>query len=158
MPARYIRASPEVKQVATMMRRIFALGFLPAVIFLSGAAAADDTDRFDGVWNTTVTCSNTAGALGYSYQFTSTVKDGVLHGERGTEGRAGWLRLDGTIQPDGRATIHAKGLVGKQKHALDQQARGTPYAYEMVGKFTEKEGSGKRVKSRPCEVTFTKKE
>jgi hypothetical protein len=128
------------------------------VMFLNRTEAANDAGRFDGVWSTTLTCSTTAGALGYSYHFTSTVKNGVLHAERLAEGQPGWLQLDGTIQPDGKATIHAKGLVGEQKHAFGQQPAGTSYAYQIVGKFTAKEGSGKRVKSRPCEVTFTKNE
>jgi len=139
------------------MRRIVGLGVFFAVMFLNCAEAANDGSRFDGVWNTTLTCSTTVGALGYSYQFTSTVKNGVLHGERLVEGQPGWLRLDGAIQPDGKAEIHAKGLVGERKHALHQQPAGTPYAYQIVGQFTAKEGTGKRVKSRPCEVTFTKK-
>jgi hypothetical protein len=54
--------------------------------------------------------------------------------------------------------IHAKGLAGERKHALGQEPAGTPYAYQIVGKFTDKEGTGKRVKSRPWAVTFTKSE
>jgi hypothetical protein len=138
------------------MRRAIGPSIFLALTFLSRAQGAADTATFDGVWNTSLTCSTTAGALGYSYQFSSTVKGGVLHGERGVEGAPGWLRIDGTIQPDGRAKIHAKGLVGEQKHALGQEPAGTPYAYRIEGKFTATEGNGKRVKSRPCEITFAK--
>jgi hypothetical protein len=138
-----------------MRRTVGPIIFL-ALIFLHPVLGATDTATFDGVWNTTLSCSTTAGALGYSYQFPSTVKGGVLHGERGAEGQPGWLRLDGTIQPDGRAKIHAKGLVGEQKSALGQEPAGTPYAYRIEGKFTATEGTGKRVKSRACEITFVK--
>jgi hypothetical protein len=140
------------------MRRIVGLSIFLAVLFLNRAGAADDTRPFDGVWNTSLTCSTTLGALGYSYQFTSTVKNGVLHGERLVKGQPGWLELDGTIQPDGKASLHAMGIVGERKHALGQEPAGTPYAYQIVGQFTAKEGTGKRVKSRPCKVSFTKNE
>ena len=46
---------------------------LPIVSF------ASDTQRFDGKWLTTVSCPNVRDALGFSFQFVSTVKDGVFH-------------------------------------------------------------------------------
>lgn len=140
------------------MRRTLGPSIFLALMFLNRAQGAIDTAPFDGVWNTTLTCSMTAGALPYSYQFQSAVKDGVLHGEKGVKGAPGWLELDGTIQPDGKARIHARGLVGSQKAALGQRPPGTPYAYRIEGKFTNKEGTGKRVRSRLCGVTFVKGE
>jgi hypothetical protein len=140
------------------MRRALGLTICLALVFLSRAQAANEAARFDGVWNTTVSCSNTAGALGYSFQFLSTVKDGVLHGEKGAQGKPGWLQLDGNIRPDGTAKIYAKGLVGAQEYAVGQRPAGTLYGYHVVGKFSDKEGSGKRVEGRPCDVTFVKKE
>jgi hypothetical protein len=140
------------------MRRTLGPSIFLALMFLNRAQGAVDPPPFDGVWNTTLTCSMAAGALPYSYQFQSTVKDGVLHGEKGVKGASGWLELDGTIQPNGKARIHAQGLVGSQKAALGQRPVGTPYAYGIEGKFTDKEGTGKRVRSRLCGVTFVKSE
>ncbi len=59
------------------------------LILLPGVALAADTRRFDGMWQTTVSCAAVRDALGYSYRFVSTVKDGVLHGLRGAAGQPG---------------------------------------------------------------------
>ena len=139
------------------MRRAIGLGICIVVICLGAASAEDDAKRFDGNWDTTVSCSNTAGALGYSYQITSTVKDGVLHGEKGEKGKPGWLELDGKILPDGTMKIYAKGLVGAQEVAVGHRPRGSAFGYHVEGKFSEKEGNGKRVEGRPCELDFAKK-
>lgn len=139
------------------MRRAIGLSICLAFIFLTDAQGATEPARFDGTWDTTVSCSNASGALGYSFQFSSTVKDGVLHGEKGGKGKPGWLRLQGNIQPDGTAKIYAKGLVGAQEYAVGRRPAGTEYGYHIVGKFSDKEGTGKRVEGRPCEVTFARK-
>jgi hypothetical protein len=41
---------------------------------------SSDKTRFDGTWQATISCSNAAGAQGYTRQITSQVKDGVFHG------------------------------------------------------------------------------
>jgi hypothetical protein len=139
------------------MKRTLALTICLGSMFLSDANG-DDAARFDGTWDTTVSCSNTSGAMGYSLQFPSAVKDGVLHGEKGTEGKPGWLQLRGAIQPDGTAKLYAKGLVGAQEYAVGHRPAGTEYGYHVVGKFSGQEGTGKRVEGRACEVTFAKKQ
>ena len=79
------------------------MGFLTIVIVatlsLAPLCAADD-HFFDGAWDTTVSCENAAGALGYSFRFDSIVKDAVLHGDKGHKGKPGWFQLDGKIAPD----------------------------------------------------------
>ncbi len=139
------------------MRRTIGLGICIVVICLNAASSEDDTKRFDGTWDTTVSCSNTEGALGYSYQFPSTVKDGVLHGEKGDKGKPGWFVLDGKILPDGTMKLYAKGLVGAEEVAVGHRPRGSAFGYHVEGKFSEKEGTGKRVEGRPCEADFAKK-
>ena len=139
------------------MRRRIALGICTVVMGFVAANAQDDTKRFDGTWDTTVSCSNTEGASGYSYQFPSTVKDGVLHGEKGEKGKPGRFELDGKILPDGTMKLYAKGLVGAQEVAVGHRPRGSAFGYHVEGKFSEKEGNGKRVEGRPCEVEFAKK-
>jgi len=139
------------------MRRAIGLGICIVVICLNAASAEDDAKGFDGTWDTTVSCSNTEGALGYSYQFPSTVKDGVLHGEKGDKGKPGRFELDGKILPDGTMKLYAKGLVGAEEVAVGHRPRGSAFGYHVEGKFSEKEGTGKRVEGRPCEVDFAKK-
>jgi hypothetical protein len=118
--------------------------------------AADDR-RFDGTWDTVLSCENAAGALGYSFKFPSVVKDGMLHGQKGTKGKPGWLQLDGKILPDGSANLYADGLVGASEVAVGHRPAGTQYGYHVDAKFTEESGTGKRVEGRPCSVTFARK-
>ena len=113
--------------------------------------------RFDGTWETIVSCENASGALGYSYKFPSIVKDSVLHGEKGTKGKPGWFQLDGKILGDGGAKFYADGLVGASEAAVGHIPAGSEYGYHVDAKFTEESGTGKRVEGRPCSVTFTKK-
>jgi hypothetical protein len=83
------------------MSKIAAL--LCSVVLSLGVAHADDSKRhFDGAWDTILSCTNSNGALGYSFEFVSTVKDGVLHGEKGDKGKPGWLQLDGEIHLDSK--------------------------------------------------------
>jgi hypothetical protein len=121
------------------------------------AKAEEAAGRFDGSWDTTVSCRNAAGALAYTYQFSSTVKDSVLHGERGIKGKPGWLEIDGTIQSDGTANLNANGLVGSEKHALGERPPGTPYKYQINAKFADRDGTGKRTRQRQCDLTFHKR-
>jgi hypothetical protein len=133
---------------------ICALCLLGAV----GAPRADEQPgRFDGVWTTVVACAMAGAAVPYSYEFDSTVKNGVLHGERGVKGAPGWLELDGHILPDGSASIAAHGLVGHERAALDERPAGTPYKYSVDARFEANAGTGHRVKGRACSVTFTRK-
>jgi hypothetical protein len=76
-----------------MKRVVFLL--LCALFLCSGVSRAADPDRFDGTWDTVLSCSNTDGALGYSFKFPSIVKDSTLHGEKGTKGQPGWLQIQG---------------------------------------------------------------
>jgi len=127
------------------------------VLLVSGAARADEADaRFDGAWETTLSCSTADGALGYVFQFTTQVKNGLLHGEKGIKGTPGWLELDGKILADGSSRIHADGLVGTSSHALEHRPPGTPYAYRITAQFSDASGTGSRVGVRPCTLAFTK--
>jgi hypothetical protein len=129
-----------------------------SVLAYSGAAQSDDNaKRFDGSWDTILSCSNAAGALGYSFEFLSTVKDGALHGEKGTKGEPGWLQVDGTIPPDGHASLYATGLVGASEVAVGHRPPGTQYGYHVDAEFADSSGKGHRVEGRPCMVTFNKK-
>jgi hypothetical protein len=118
------------------------------------APAGQDARRFDGVWDTVLSCPNDAGAMGYSFRFDSVVKDGALHGDKGKKGQAGWLEINGKIGADGVSHLLANGLVGASEYAVGKRPAGTEYAYKIEAKFVDDEGKGKRVEGRPCEVAF----
>lgn len=124
---------------------------LPAAAW---ADAPGGVARFDGDWVATVSCPNSNGALGYSFEAPTQIKDGVLHGERMHAGEPGWLVLDGRIEPDGQAKLYAKGLVGAAPFAVGQRPKGTDYGYHVIARFEDKRGSGTRVEGRPCDLEF----
>ncbi len=133
--------------------------FLPALVLLllASVSFASDTQRFDGKWVTTVSCEPARGALGFSYQFTSTVSDGVIHGLHGTEGQPGSLQIDGTIPPDGSAALYAKGRTGSKEFVPGRDTPpGTEYGYNIKAHFDASTGSGTRVEGRPCTLKFVK--
>jgi len=131
-----------------------ATALLPAAAV---AGPGDDPARFDGAWTATVTCPNASGALGYAFDVPSQVKAGVYHGERLGAGEPGWLTLDGRIETDGKAMLHAKGLVGASPMAVGQRPRGTDYGYDVAAQFDGSHGSGSRVEGRRCDLTFVRK-
>jgi hypothetical protein len=136
---------------------ILALVIFALVLCAPSFLAAADDNRFDGTWETVLSCENAAGALGYSYKFPSIVRDGTLHGEKGNKGKPGWLQLDGKILSDGSSNIYADGLVGAAEAAVGRRPAGTQYGYHVDAKFAEDgSGTGKRVEGRPCSVTFTR--
>jgi len=119
-------------------------------------ARADDKYPFDGTWDTVLSCTNSTGALGYSFKFPSIVKEGVLHGEKGSKGEPGWLSLDGKVFRDGSADLYVDGIVGAAPYAVGQRPAGTHYDYHLDSRFSGTSGSGKRVEGRPCTAVFTK--
>ena len=123
----------------------------------SSPPAAPGAGTFDGTWNATVECSrHMDGALGYSLEFIVRVKNGFLSGEKGAEGEPGSLRLEGEIQPDGNASLHAKGRTGDPRFNASRARSGTPYAYDVMARFDGSHGTGHRVQVRKCDLTFTK--
>ena len=135
--------------------RLSAILVLATLALVSLCVAEDHP--FDGAWDTSASCENAAGALGYSYRFDSIVKDDVLHGERGDRGKPGWFQLDGKIAPDGTARFYADGLVGASETAVGHRRAGTRYNYHVEAKFSGDSGTGKRVEGRPCTVEFKRK-
>jgi hypothetical protein len=121
-------------------------------------AAADPPHRhFDGNWTSVLSCANAKGALGYSFEFPATIRDDVLHAEKGTPGEPGWLQIDGVIGADGAASLYAKGLVGAAPYAVGERPAGSAYGYHIDARFAAASGSGVRVEGRPCSVTFTRR-
>ena len=112
-------------------------------------ASGEGTQRFDGGWQGTVVCSNAGSYEGYTISVTGQVKDNVFHAEYGVESQPGWLSIDGTIQADGSAELHAQGRTGRTSGLTPN----TPYGYTILAKFSGSSGNGARKEQRPC--TFT---
>ena len=138
-------------QQATGLLAALALTLLPSV------AAAGGGQNFDGQWQTTVSCLDSRGGLGYSYRFLGVVKDGVYHGLHGTLGQPGSLQVDGPIAADGTGKLYAQGLTGSKEFVPGTDTpRGTDYGYHIDAHFGATAGTGNRVEGRPCTVEFTR--
>ena len=120
------------------------------------ASAAAEGAHYDGTWSVAVVCAPAEGASAYKVELIAQVKDNVLRGEQGADGKPGWLRLDGTIQADGSATLDAQGLTGDPKYNLRGLAQGVPYAYHVAAHFDANRGAGRRLELRACDLRFAK--
>ena len=127
------------------MRRLPALF---AVLLLGcppDFASAAATQRYDGTWQTTVSCAAARDALGYSFRFISMVKNGVLHGQHGTPGQASSLQIDGSIEADGSGKLYAKGFTGSKEYVPGRDTpSGTEYGYDIDARFGQSTGTGTR--------------
>src|ERR1700722_17483366 len=100
------------------MRSVSLVTILFAVSIIMFAETAVAETTFDGTWSVTTNVhdyKNPNGTMSraYTWQFPMTVKNGVLHGERGKRGSYDFLEINGTITADGDATIQAEGITGK---------------------------------------------
>jgi hypothetical protein len=129
---------------------------LTAPCLAAGTLADEAKGRFDGIWDTVLSCPNSNGALGYSFEFQAVVTQGVLHAEKGNKGEPGWLQIDGTIAADGSASLYAAGLVGAAPFAVGQRPAGSQYGYHIDTRFTDTAGEGHRVEGRPCSLSLKK--
>ena len=115
------------------------------------------TRRFDGTWQSTISCAAAAGGKAFTLQLTAQVKDGNFHGQRGTEGKPTWLTLDGKIQVDGSAELYAQGITGNAAYAIGNAPEGSTVSYHIQAKFEGSSGTGARVELRPCNFTALKR-
>lgn len=138
----------------------FALPMILAAaggLYVAAAPAALAATRFDGNWAVTLVCQATAdGAKPYTWQFPAQVRDGGMRGQHGTPGQAYSMTLEGTIRPDGSATMTASGLTGSASTTLGRVSTGTPYSFPVTARFDGASGSGQRVGGRACTFTFSR--
>jgi len=144
------------------MRKTACLLTAIALLLLPAASIAQDHPdhslRFDGKWQTTVSCEPLRGALGFSYQFMSVVKNGNFHGLHGTQDEPGYLVIDGPIGEDGVGKLYANGKTGSKEYVPgNDTAKGTEFGYHIRSHFDERHGEGTRVEGRACTLEFDKK-
>lgn len=136
--------------------------FLLAIFFTALAGFGQGAGRFDGTWNTTVTCDPKGNTLGYTLHFVSNVSNDVLHGSRGSAGQPGYLAIDGKIGNGGNAKLTASGNSASAAYTHGPiKTVGEEYSYEVKSQFTDNEGKGERstglgIVGRPCHWTFEK--
>jgi hypothetical protein len=138
-------------------RRNFPRAAALAAVLLPCLAHAQDANRFDGKWTTTVTCKNVKNPGG-PVRFTTEVIDGVLAGQFGADDAPGFLRIDGKVTPAGVGHIYANGRTGAAESVAGRDIpAGSEYKYYVQAKFEGKAGSGNRVEGRACAFKFEKK-
>jgi len=127
--------------------------------FLAGGQAP--VAQFDGTWTTTMACDASANMPAYKWTFVGTITNGAFHGQHGEQGGPGYMVMDGPINADGSAKLHAKGTVQAGKAGIVTQLKGNKYDYYVEAKFTDTSGTGKRdegagILGRPCSFQFSK--
>lgn len=141
--------------------RMRKLGILLAVCAPFALWAQSPGAQFDGTWTTTMACEASTHMPAYQWTFVSTITNSSFHGQHGEEGGPGYLIIDGPINPDGSAKLHAKGTVQAGKAGIVTQLKGNKYDYNIEAKFAGNSGTGKRdegagILGRPCTFAFTK--
>jgi hypothetical protein len=132
-----------------------------AALLLSPAASipqdrADHSNRFDGKWQTTLSCSAIGDAQAFTWRFISEVKDGFLRGLQGVEGKPASLLIEGTIGDDGVGKLYATGHTGQKQYVPGDTPVGTEFNYHIKSQFGDRTGTGTRVEGRPCSYEFEK--
>jgi curli biogenesis system outer membrane secretion channel CsgG len=103
-----------------------------------GEAARSDPRRFDGDWNTNIACAPLRGGQSYHIHLKARVKEGVFHGQQGTDGIGPFLTLDWKINLDGSAYISANGLTGDPKYTIGGKfPKNSPYTYHIDANFSD---------------------
>ena len=75
----------------------------------------------------------------------------------GDVGQPNSLSLSGKIQPDGKASLEARGMVGDSRNTVNRLSQGAAYAYRVDAVFEDTRGVGNRTDDvRPCSLTFVK--
>jgi hypothetical protein len=108
-----------------------------------------------------MSCDASEHMPAYTWTFVATVANGSYHGQHGQEHGPGYMVMDGPINPDGSAKLHAKGTVQAGKAGLITEMKGNKYDYYVEAKFADTTGTGKRdegagLLGRPCSFQFTK--
>jgi hypothetical protein len=115
-----------------------------------------DVRRFDGSWVADMACAASAEArfaqpLAFARQVFVSITNGVLHGERGPQGKPGSEQWNGTIEPDGSMAIAVSGINGSKARRPNSD-----FHYQLGGRLEGSQGSAIRAE-RDCNVKFAKR-
>jgi hypothetical protein len=143
---------------ARFLRSAF-LSVLMALLIAPSKAAT--TTAFDGTWSVTQSSREFKNPDGskvraWTQRFLANVKNGSMHGERGTRGAPGWFEINGNIDANGVANLGAHGVTMEEKGNRGKAAASIPYEYLVTARFKPQRGSGKSVGSRVSTFTFVK--
>jgi hypothetical protein len=130
--------------------------FLRAPAERSAASARpSSTHEFDGLWKLTISCppSETPKAAAYTMKLAVQVTEGRLFGELGRPGKPGAFAIQGTMRPDGTALLTARGISDAVAGAGAAPA-GSIFEYTATARFADNRGTGKRIETRLCDLTF----
>src|SRR5581483_3443520 len=123
---------------------------IPIALSPTDVTMTFDAWRFDGSWTVVVFCAASENAPASALRFQAGIRSGVLHGERGSSGSRGSMMLDGTIQPDGLARLHASGITNDADEVLGVAPRDNSFVYEVAARFEGSHGLGARTEGRAC--------
>jgi hypothetical protein len=131
------------------------------LLFATVLAGAQGAGKFDCSWMTTMSCDASEHMPAYKWAFQSTITGGSFHGQHGEEHGPGYIVVDGPLNADSSAKLHAKGTVQAGKAGLVTQLKGNKYDYYVEAKFIGNSGTGTRdvgagILGRPCTFNFTK--
>jgi hypothetical protein len=140
-------------------RKVIGIVLGCAMLLLPAASIAGP--KFDGNWTTHLACEAHGQTPAYKWEFPSTVKDGMFHGQHGDEGGPGYLVIEGKIADDGTSKLEAKGTVSQSNAHGVFAMKGNNYSYKIKAQFTDVKGTGTRdegagVLGRNCTFEFTK--
>jgi uncharacterized caspase-like protein len=152
-------AALQAPAAATPTRRLASVGPSPTTPIGQAQAPAGRPlregrlGRFDGPWRVSQTCLNPQDPAHpfTPHEFVIHVHGGRVHGSRGVVDQPGWLALDGLIEPDGSATLAARGAVGR-----GGPNAGAPYSNVLTARFTDNGGAGQWAAKGNCQFTFTR--
>ena len=145
------------------------IGLAASVLFFlqPDLRGTEGTTKFDGNWSVTVegkAYKNGDGTVAQPWikNFTTTVKNGALHGEYGTRGKSAWFELTGNIGDDGTASLLVNELTGDRKYNFTRSKKGPPgksvsYSFQGSAHFEGKHGTGRSTSDDRTRIfTFVK--
>jgi hypothetical protein len=128
-------------------------------MFLPGASIAGP--KYDGNWITHLACEAHGQTPAYKWDFPSTIKGGLFHGQHGEKDGPGYLVIEGKLADDGSSKLEAKGTVSQNNAHGVFAMKGNNYSYKIKAQFTDAKGTGTRdegagVLGRNCTFEFEK--
>lgn len=128
-----------------------------AALTVPQATAGAVSRGFEGTWLVTVHCDGTAdGGRGYTRRLLGAVSGAALRAEGGVRGQPGYMSIEGSIAADGNALLAVGGLTSDPRYTFNNSKPGTPFRWDVVGRFTPASGNGTRLGSRACTLEFAK--